>query len=102
MTDHRICGVLNGRNHRFPWGIVTPIKVNADNFARAETDRMFADLQRKAGGINRFAHNREPASADNQAVIRLNRDTPYSYGVVDITRGATVTVPEHGERYVSG
>lgn len=77
------------------------IKVNVDNFARAETDRMFADLQREGGGVNRFAHNREPASVDNQAVIRLNRDTLYSFAIVDITGGATVTVPEHGERYVS-
>lgn len=77
------------------------IKVNVDNFTRAETDRMFAALQRDAGGINRFAHNRKPASVDHQAVIRLNRDTLYSFGVVDITDGATVTVPEHGDRYVS-
>jgi hypothetical protein len=30
------------------------IHVNVDDFARAETDRMFADLQRDAGGINRL------------------------------------------------
>ena len=77
------------------------IKVNVDNFARAETDRMFADLQREAGGVNRFRHNRAPASVDNQTVIRLNRDTLYSFAVVDIRDGATVTVPEHGDRYVS-
>lgn len=77
------------------------IKVNVDNFARAETDRMFADLQRAAGGINAFVHNREPASVEEQAVIRLNRDTLYSFGVVDISAGATVTVPEHADRYLS-
>jgi hypothetical protein len=31
----------------------------------------------------------------------MNRDTLYSFAVVDITNGATVTIPEHGERYVS-
>ncbi len=77
------------------------IKVNVDNFARAETDRMLADLQRDTGGINRFRHNREPARVDQQTVIRLNRDTLYSFAVVDISGGATVTVPEHGDRYVS-
>ena len=77
------------------------IKVNVDNFARAETDRMLADLQRDTGGINRFRHNREPARVDQQTVIRLNRDTLYSFAVVDVSGGATVTVPEHGDRYVS-
>ena len=77
------------------------IKVNVDNFARAETDRMFADLQRDAGGINRFIHSREPAAVEHQAVIRLNRDTLYSFGIVDINGGATLTVPEHGDRYLS-
>ncbi len=77
------------------------ILVNADNFALAETHRMMRDLQANAGGINRFAHNREPAAIDNQAVIRLNRDTLYSFAVVDITGGATLTLPEHGERYLS-
>ncbi|MFE4501052.1 DUF1254 domain-containing protein [Rhodococcus sp. NPDC056743] len=77
------------------------IHVNVDNFVRAETDRMFADLQRNAGAVNTFAHNREPASVDNQAVIRLNRDTLYSFAVVDVTEGATLTIPEHGDRYMS-
>lgn len=76
-------------------------KVNVDNFVRAETDRMFADLQRDAGGINRFSHNREPADVERQTVIRLNRDTLYSFAVVDVSGGATITVPPHGDRYVS-
>ncbi|OBA57882.1 carboxylesterase [Nocardia sp. 852002-20019_SCH5090214] len=77
------------------------VHVNVDNFVRAETDRMFADLQRDAGGINTFLHNREPASIDRQTVIRLNRDTLYSFAVVDLAAGATVTLPEHGDRYLS-
>lgn len=76
-------------------------KVNVDNFVRAETARMFADLQRDAGGINRFSHNREPADVARQTVIRLNRDTLYSFAVVDVGGGATVTVPPHGDRYLS-
>jgi hypothetical protein len=77
------------------------IHVNADNFVRAETDRMFADIQRDAGGVNTFRHNREPASIETQTVIRLNRDTLYSFAVVDLSEGATLTVPEAGERYLS-
>lgn len=78
-----------------------PVHVNADNFVRAESDRMLAELQDDAGGINMWSHNREPASVDHQTVIRMNRDTLYSFAVVDLTDGATVTIPDHGGRYVS-
>ncbi|MCK0439180.1 DUF1214 domain-containing protein [Gordonia alkaliphila] len=77
------------------------IRVNVDNFVRAETGRMLADLQRKSGGVNRFSHEREPADIAHQLVIRLNRDTLYSFAVVDLREGATLTLPEHGERYLS-
>jgi len=80
---------------------VTATHVNVDNFARAETHRMMTDLQRDAGGINRFAHNRAPASVDKQTVIRMNRDTLYSFAVVDVAAGATLTVPDAGRRYLS-
>lgn len=72
-----------------------------DNFCRAETGRMMRDLQAQAGGVNTFVHHREPAAIDDQVVIRLNRDTLYSFAVVDISAGATVTIPEHGDRYLS-
>lgn len=75
--------------------------VTADNFVRAETDRMFADLQQDAGGVNVFRHNREPADIAHQTVIRLNRDTLYSFAIVDISGGARLTVPEAGGRYLS-
>ena len=77
------------------------MKVNVDNFVRAETDRMFSDLQRDAGGVNRFLHNRAPAAVDQQTVIRLNRDTLYSFAVVDLSQGATLSMPDAGRRYVS-
>jgi hypothetical protein len=77
------------------------IKVSIDNFARAETDRMFAGIQADAGGINTFRHNREPAPIDEQTVIRLNRDTLYSFAIVDISAGARVTLPDAGDRYMS-
>jgi hypothetical protein len=80
---------------------VASTHVNVDNFARAETDRMFAGLQRDAGGVNVLSHNRAPAPVDRQTVIRMNRDTLYSFAVVDISAGATLSIPEHGDRYVS-
>jgi hypothetical protein len=77
------------------------IPVNVDNFVRAETDRMFAGLQKDAGAVNTFHHAREPTPVDHQTVIRMNRDTLYSIAVVDLTAEATVTIPEVGDRYVS-
>jgi hypothetical protein len=80
---------------------MTGTHVNVDNFVRAETDRMFAALAQQAGGTNRLSHNRTPTALDNQTVIRMNRDTLYSYAIVDLSGGARLTVPESGDRYVS-
>lgn len=80
---------------------VNGIKVGADNFVRTETDRTFADIQTAAGGINQLSHNREPADINNQKIIRLNRDTLYSFGVVDISEGAELTLPDSKGRYMS-
>jgi hypothetical protein len=77
------------------------VPVNVESFVRAETDRMFAALQAEAGGVNRLRHNRAPTPVDRQTVIRMNRDTLYSVAVVDISAGATVVVPDAGDRYVS-
>ena len=75
-------------------------RVNADNFARAETDRMLAGLPRDAGGVNTVLHHRGPAPIDHQTVIRLNRDTLYSFAVCDIGAGAVLTVPDAGDRHL--
>jgi hypothetical protein len=77
------------------------VTVNVDNFRRAETDRMFVALQRQAGGVNALLHHRDPASLDDQPVIRQNRDTLYSSAIVDISEGARLTVPDAGDRYLS-
>jgi hypothetical protein len=54
------------------------------------------------GGFGKFHHERELASIDNQTVVRLNRDTLYSFGVFDLTAGpVTVTLPEVGKRFMS-
>jgi hypothetical protein len=51
--------------------------------------------------VNQFFHFREPTPIDNQPVIRMNRDTLYSTAVVDISEGATLTLPDVGDRYIS-
>lgn len=75
--------------------------VNVDNFAHAETSRMFAAIAAQAGGAGRWSHNRTPTPLDNQPVIRQNRDTLYSAVIVDVSAGATLTIPDAGDRYLS-
>ena len=79
-----------------------PVKVTPETYIRAETDRQFAEIVKMAGGVNRFYHFRSPTPLDKQNVVRMNRDTLYSMGVVDTSRGATITVPElPKDRYAS-
>lgn len=78
------------------------MKVNVDNFVRAETARMFElGLLSQTAGYNALAHVRVPTSVDNQPVIRMNRDTLYSSAIVNISGGATVRLPDVGDRYMS-
>ncbi len=80
---------------------MNPVLVNVDNFVRAETERMLLSTQAEAGGINRFGHNRTPTPVEHQPVIRMNRDTLYSFAIVDPSEGATLTIPDSGDRYLS-
>ena len=78
-----------------------PVKVSVDNFVRAETARMMTNLMTAGGGVNRFRHVRAPTPLDQQTVVRMNRDTLYSFAVVDLADGAVVTLPDAGARYLS-
>jgi hypothetical protein len=77
------------------------VPVTVANFPRAESDHYFA-VNAKEAGLGKLSHRREPASIDNQTVIRLNRDTLYSFGVFDLAAGpVTVTLPNAGKRFLS-
>jgi hypothetical protein len=77
------------------------VRVTLDNFRRAESDTYFARFV-KEGGFGKFKHERELAPIDNQTVIRLNRDTLYSFGVFDLDAGSVaVTLPDAGKRYMA-
>lgn len=53
-------------------------------------------------GINKFLHKRKLTPTDEQPVVRMNRDTYYSFAIVDVSQGATITIPEIPEgKYVS-
>nr|WP_200994528.1 DUF1254 domain-containing protein [Rhizobium rhizogenes]QCL09884.1 hypothetical protein pC5.8b_394 [Rhizobium rhizogenes] len=75
--------------------------VTVDNFVRAESDLYFSNIV-KDGGFGKFFHRREPATIENQTVIRLNRDTLYSAAVFDLDAGpVTITLPDAGKRFIS-
>lgn len=62
---------------------------------------MLASFAAQAGAVNLLQHHRVPTPVEHQPVIRMNRDTLYSAAVVDISEGATLTIPDGGGRYVS-
>ena len=76
--------------------------VTVDNFARAETDHYLAANAKAVGGLGKFQHSREPTAIDRQTVIRMNRDTLYSFAVFDLAAGpVTLSLPDTGKRYMS-
>jgi hypothetical protein len=77
------------------------IHVDALNFIEVETAMQFGVYQKDAGGVNKVLNIREPTPIDKQTTIRMNRDTLYSFIVVDISQGATITLPDAGSRYRS-
>jgi hypothetical protein len=77
------------------------IPVTVDNFVRAASDFEFRRYAQLAGAVNKFFHFREPAPLDNQTTIRMNRDTLYSIAIVDISGGATLTLPDPDGRYMT-
>lgn len=80
----------------------SPTPVTVDNFIRAESDTYIGNLAKESGGLAKLLHHREPASVDNQTVIRLNRDTLYSFAAFDFNAGpVTITLPDAGKRFMS-
>jgi hypothetical protein len=78
-----------------------PIPVTADNFNRAETDRVFARVGTQ-GGLGKFHHYRDIAKIEQQLVARSNQDTLYSTAVFDLDAGpVTVTLPDSHGRYMA-
>src|SRR5262245_47590959 len=74
--------------------------VTADNFPRAETDMYFARFSQGKVGV--LLNQRDPATADNQRVVRDNPNVLGSVAVFDLDAGTvTLTLPDAGDRFVS-
>lgn len=70
-------------------GVIT----TEDNYPTLETSRQMLKNQSLVG-VNNILHKRVLTPTDNQPVVRMNRDTYYSFAVVDVSKGATITMPE--------
>lgn len=68
--------------------IVTP-----ETYPTDETSRQILKGQSLVG-VNKFNHIRELTPTNGQPVVRMNRDTYYSMAVVDVSKGATIVMPE--------
>ncbi|MEH6584669.1 MAG: DUF1254 domain-containing protein, partial [Halioglobus sp.] len=79
-----------------------PTIVTEDNFPQAFTNMRFGAILNATGGVNKFFAMAVPSSIpDEQFVVRMNRDTPYSTSIIDMSSGEVyVTVPET-DRYVT-
>jgi hypothetical protein len=74
--------------------------VTVETYDRAQTDVNFAGVA-KAGGFGTFRHGRELAPPVQQGIVRPNRDTLYSFAIVDFDAGpATITLPDAGKRFM--
>jgi hypothetical protein len=81
---------------------VETVPVTPDNFSRAETDVTMAGYV-KEGGLGMFLHKRQPTSIEDQKIVRMNRDTLYSFATFDLDAGpVTITLPDTGQRYMMG
>jgi hypothetical protein len=75
-------------------------RVTIDNFTRAESDFYFK-ARVDEGCFGKLCNERGPRAVDRQAVIRLNRDTPYSSAVFDLSSPVTIVKPDTGKRFQS-
>ena len=77
------------------------IPVTLQNYKVAESDVAFGGTA-KLGGVNQFAHLPvNEFDLTKQVVVRMNQDTVYSGAIVDVSKGATVTLPQTDGRYLS-
>src|SRR5258707_6620422 len=74
--------------------------VTVDNSNRVQTDVYFAGVV-KNGGFGKFRHGRELAPPVQQGIVRPNRDTLYSFAIVDLDAGpVTLALPDAGKRFM--
>ena len=75
--------------------LASPTIVTQDNFPQAYTNMRFGAILKNSGGVNKFFTMPVPSSIPaEQFVVRMNRDTPYSVSVFDMTGDVYITIPK--------
>ncbi len=88
---------LNGEDAK--WQPEPSGNVTWENYSVAETDWNYRLLLEDGLKVNEWLHQ-APVTVEVQSVIRANRDVAYSNAVVDVTNGATFSVPmENNEHF---
>lgn len=80
--------------------LAAAVPVTVDNFKRAETE-FYLGTYAKRLGVGTLGHDRAVPPDTGQSVIRMNRDTLYSYIILDLNSPATVVKPDTGKRFQS-
>ena len=80
---------------------IPTVPVTVANFTRAES-HMYFEKAVHDGALGRLLHHRAAVAIDAQEVIRMNRDTLYSFGVFDLDAGpVTIDLPDVDGRFMS-
>jgi hypothetical protein len=73
--------------------------VTIQNYQRAET-HYFMKGRVDSGMFGKIYTVEEPITAENQKVVRANGDVLFSYGILDLTSPAKLTMPENEGRFM--
>jgi hypothetical protein len=76
------------------------VPVTVENFKTAESEFYLGQYAKRLG-MGNVGHDRVPPPDTGQPVIRMNRDTLYSYILLDLNSPATVVKPDTGKRFQS-
>ena len=68
------------------------LEVAPEDYPTAETSRQLLIAQSRAP-VNALNHARQLTQTNDQPVVRMNRDSYYSFAVVDVSAGASITIP---------
>ncbi|MGJ8671792.1 DUF1254 domain-containing protein [Rubritalea sp.] len=77
------------------------VPVTLENYKIAESDLAFHNITKLAGTGKFFHFPVEEFDLENQTVVRMNQDTVYSGAVLNVSEGASITLPETNGRYMS-
>ncbi|MDX1351002.1 MAG: hypothetical protein R3279_12170, partial [Putridiphycobacter sp.] len=81
-----------------PAVIDSKVGVTKDNFAYAMAD-LAMQKEFVQGADNTWNHHRKPMPLDEQPAPLMNRDTNYSFAILDGGGDVAVTLPENDGRY---